>query len=93
MLYSSWKEGETSPQKQRSGVGECIWRTQATGWRGYEGMARRYDLSYSREELRKILDGWSDLVGRMKQMFCFFNNCHKGSAAANALVMRDLFFI
>ena len=56
----------------------------------YEGMARRYDFSYSREELRKIIDGWSDLVGRVKRMFCFFNNCHKGSAAANALAMRDL---
>ncbi|MDY7011233.1 MAG: DUF72 domain-containing protein [Planctomycetota bacterium] len=60
----------------------------AANW--YEGMAQRYDFSYSREELRKLLDGWSELVGKVRQMFCFFNNCHKGSAAANALAMRDL---
>lgn len=60
----------------------------AANW--YGGMAKRYDYSYSDDELREMLDGLSDLVGRIKQMFCFFNNCHKGSAAANALSLRKM---
>lgn len=60
----------------------------AANW--YGSMAERYDYAYSKEELRAILDGWSELVGNVRRMFCFFNNCNRGGAAANALEMRDL---
>ena len=50
----------------------------------YAGAAERYDYLYSAEELSAIASQWSSLPDPPQQVYAFFNNCHRGQAAANA---------
>jgi uncharacterized protein YecE (DUF72 family) len=50
----------------------------------YAGAAERYDYDYSRDELRNLLEEWSSLEAGARRVYAFFNNCHRGQAAANA---------
>jgi len=56
----------------------------------WSGGAERYDYLYSEEELRE----WAEEVRRrrekMRECWVFFNNCHRGQAAQNALQMKML---
>ena len=56
----------------------------------YAGEHERYDYSYSAPEMRKLLDDWSPLEGGVKAVNVFFNNCHRGQAAANAEAFRRI---
>jgi len=62
-------------------------RNAKTWW---DGGAERYDYLYSEEELR----GWAERIRRrreeMRECWVFFNNCHRGQAAQNALQMKML---
>jgi len=50
----------------------------------------RYDYLYSEEELRAWADRIRELAGRSREVLVFFNNCHRGQAAENALRMGEL---
>jgi len=56
----------------------------------YAGVAERYDWNYTNEEIKEILDRWSDTAGQVDRMYAFFNNCHHGQAAQNAEAMRRI---
>jgi uncharacterized protein YecE (DUF72 family) len=56
----------------------------------YAGGAERYDWNYTSDQIREILDRWSDTAEQVDQMYAFFNNCHHGQAAQNAEAMRRI---
>lgn len=60
----------------------------ASKW--YAGAQARYDYNYTEADIREFLDGWSPLAGRTDRVYTFFNNCHRGQAAENALAMRRI---
>ncbi|HIP92021.1 MAG TPA: DUF72 domain-containing protein [Thermotoga sp.] len=45
----------------------------------------RYDYLYSTEELKKFAKDVRRSMEEVKEVFVFFNNCHRGSAVINAL--------
>ncbi len=45
----------------------------------------RYDYLYSEEELRSFIQPIREIGGQTAKTFIFFNNCHGGSAARNAM--------
>lgn len=62
------------------------------GEKWWDGGPLRYDYTYSPGEL----DDWKRKIeklsakGNVKKLFLFFNNCHLGQAAANAIQMKQL---
>lgn len=50
-------------------------------------MEVRYDYLYSADELTELLEGIMAVSGDAKKTLAFFNNCHAGQAAKNALEM------
>jgi uncharacterized protein YecE (DUF72 family) len=51
----------------------------------------RYDYLYSEKELRGFVKPITDIASRASgNTFVFFNNCHSGKAARNALMMIEL---
>jgi uncharacterized protein YecE (DUF72 family) len=56
----------------------------------YAGEKERYDYGYSEGELRAVLEDWSGLESSVKSVNVFFNNCHRGQAAANAEAFRRI---
>jgi len=50
----------------------------------YGSAALRYDYSYGDDELHDLAAAWTDPGLGVRQVFAFFNNCHRGQAAANA---------
>ena len=55
----------------------------------WQGGALRYDYNYSKEELEE----WRDKIAKLKvkKTYFFFNNCHLGQAARNALEFKRMF--
>ena len=51
----------------------------------YAGLAQRYDYSYSDQELTQIAGKWTAPAIQAQTVYVFFNNCHRGQAAQNAL--------
>ena len=60
----------------------------ADNW--YKGAAERYDYSYAESELQEWLPMLEAIARRAKRLFIYFNNCHRGQAAANARSMKKL---
>ncbi|MFQ5453517.1 MAG: DUF72 domain-containing protein, partial [Candidatus Zixiibacteriota bacterium] len=56
----------------------------------WDGGAKRYDYNYSSEELQVWLDKTMKLKAKVKKVYIFFNNCHHGQAAKNALEFMQL---
>lgn len=57
----------------------------------WEGDSRsRYDYLYTDDELKEWLAAIHRLAERSKETYIFFNNCHGGQAAENAVRMREL---
>jgi uncharacterized protein YecE (DUF72 family) len=50
----------------------------------------RYDYLYSDHELKEFVPDIKDISGKTPKTFVFFNNCHAGSAAKNAVQMARL---
>lgn len=50
----------------------------------------RYDYLYSEDELQEFLFPIQEVAGLTDTTFVFFNNCHGGSAAKNALRLREM---
>ncbi len=62
-------------------------RNEANWW-GKGG--DRYDYDYSPEELKEWVAKIRELAEKSSKVYVFFNNCHAGQAARNALLMRDM---
>lgn len=60
-----------------------------TTWWG-RGTGDRYDYDYSPAELTEWLGKIRELAERSSKVHVFFNNCHAGQAARNALLMQDM---
>jgi uncharacterized protein YecE (DUF72 family) len=56
----------------------------------YKGEKERYDYLYTLDELREILGQWRSVTGPGQKVYAFFNNCHGGAAAANAVAFKRL---
>lgn len=56
----------------------------------YAGAAERYDYDYREDELRDILSHWQGPAAAAETTYTFFNNCHRGQAAANAQAFRRI---
>ena len=50
----------------------------------------RYDYDYSPKELEDWVRKIRELAEKASKVYVFFNNCHAGQAARNALLMRDM---
>jgi len=50
----------------------------------------RYNYLYSEEELKEFLPSITMITANTKKLLIFFNNCHGGAAAKNALMMIKL---
>ncbi|MFN4245959.1 MAG: DUF72 domain-containing protein [Brevinematia bacterium] len=55
----------------------------------YRGEKLRYDYFYSDDELREWVQK-INLNSTFDKVYCFFNNCHKGSAVKNALRFKEI---
>ena len=60
----------------------------AENW--WNGGDLRYDYNYSDEELTDWRDKTIKLSLKVKKIFIFFNNCHHGQAAKNALYFKNM---
>jgi uncharacterized protein YecE (DUF72 family) len=50
----------------------------------------RYNYLYSKEELAEFIPPLRSVSADAKTTFAFFNNCHAGAAATNALMMKQM---
>jgi uncharacterized protein YecE (DUF72 family) len=66
-------------------------RNKAKWWQHKEA-GERYDYLYSGEELREWLPKLKSLAENTQDTLVFFNNCHFGQAARNALEMQGMLF-
>ena len=62
-------------------------RNTANWW---GGGGDRYDYDYSPGELKEWVAKIRELAEKASKVYVFFNNCHAGQAARNALLMRDM---
>jgi uncharacterized protein YecE (DUF72 family) len=62
-------------------------RNEKTWW---GGGGDRYDYDYSPGELKEWVAKIRELAEKASKTYVFFNNCHAGQAARNALLMRDM---
>ncbi|UCD63827.1 MAG: DUF72 domain-containing protein [Candidatus Zixiibacteriota bacterium] len=56
-------------------------RNSAKWW---DGGPLRYDYSYSEEELNRWKEKLMKITDKVKSIYVFFNNCHRGQAVNNA---------
>jgi uncharacterized protein YecE (DUF72 family) len=63
-------------------------RNEKTWWGRGDG--DRYDYDYSPKELEDWVRKIRELAEKASKVYVFFNNCHAGQAARNALLMRDM---
>lgn len=63
-------------------------RDASKWWDG--GLKGRYDYDYQESELKEWIPKLLKLGQDTKKIYIFFNNCHEGHAAKNALRMREL---
>jgi uncharacterized protein YecE (DUF72 family) len=64
-------------------------RNRQAWWGG--STEERYDYSYGRDELEPWVEKITTMGERARKVYVFFNNCHAGHAARNALLMKKLF--
>jgi len=56
----------------------------------YNSSADRYNYLYSKEELESFMPSIGELAEQAQSTLVYFNNCHAGSAARNAAMMKEL---
>ncbi|MFQ6618419.1 MAG: DUF72 domain-containing protein [Fidelibacterota bacterium] len=64
-------------------------RNTLTWWDSSKG--DRYDYLYTRDELLEWREKIRQIQEKTDKLYLFFNNCHHGQAAQNALEMKELF--
>jgi len=52
----------------------------------------RYDYRYSKDELEEFIPPINDIAAKTNTVLVFFNNCHAGSAAKNAIMLAQMLF-
>jgi uncharacterized protein YecE (DUF72 family) len=52
----------------------------------------RYDYLYSNDELKEFIPAIHDIALKTNTVLVFFNNCHAGSAAKNAIMLAQMLF-
>jgi len=52
----------------------------------------RYDYLYSNDELKEFIPPINDMAVKTNTVLVFFNNCHAGSAAKNAIMLAQMLF-
>jgi uncharacterized protein YecE (DUF72 family) len=83
-------DGLVPPLARRTGDAGYVrfhGRNAKTWW---GGGGDRYDYDYSPEELKDWVAKIRELAEKASKVYVFFNNCHAGQAARNALLMRDM---
>jgi uncharacterized protein YecE (DUF72 family) len=55
-------------------------------------VSERYNYLYSGEELRGFIPPIKEIAEKTGTVFVFFNNCHAGSAAKNAIMLTQMLF-
>jgi uncharacterized protein YecE (DUF72 family) len=55
-----------------------------------EPLEVRYDYLYSRNELKEFVAPIKDIARKASVTYVFFNNCHAGKAAKNALMLNEI---
>ena len=53
-------------------------------------VSERYNYLYSEDELKEFLPPIKALSAKTSTLFVFFNNCHAGSAAKNAVMLAKM---
>ena len=53
-------------------------------------VSERYNYLYCEEELKEFLPPIQELSAKTNTLFVFFNNCHAGSAAKNAVMLAKM---
>jgi len=53
-------------------------------------VSERYNYLYSDKELKKFVPVIQSSEAAAEKTYCFFNNCHNGQAAKNALKIKSL---
>ncbi|MFA5858483.1 MAG: DUF72 domain-containing protein [Elusimicrobiota bacterium] len=56
----------------------------------YKSYEDRYNYDYSAKELSEFIPVIQNFVNIVNKVLIFFNNCHAGSAAKNAMLMKQL---
>lgn len=72
-----------------SGIGYFRFHGRNTSWFNVPASVR-YDYLYSTEELKAFIAPITRLASKTGKVFAFFNNCHAGSAAHNAVALIRL---
>ncbi len=62
----------------------------AAKWFNHREAWERYDYLYSDDELKWWIPRIQDMVSQSDDTYVFFNNCHRGQAAVNAVRMKEL---
>jgi len=52
----------------------------------------RYNYLYSESEIKELLPGILEVAGKVTKTMAFFNNCHAGQAAKNAIELARMLF-
>jgi len=52
----------------------------------------RYDYLYSKDEIKEFIAPIYDISIKTNTIMVFFNNCHAGSAAKNAIMLAQMLF-
>lgn len=60
----------------------------AANW--FKGNGLRYDYNYSEQELRDVLEQWSQVESQASRVYTLFNNCNRGQAGHNAMAFRRI---
>ena len=77
------------PPSATSEVGYFHFHGRNTHWFNSPS-AIQYNYLYSEEELKSFLPSIRMIASKTQKVLIFFNNCHGGSAAKNALMMTKL---
>ncbi len=72
-----------------SGVGYFRLHGRNSNWFNAPGSIR-YDYLYSAEELKQFIQPIQQIAAKTDRVMVFFNNCHAGSAAKNALMLARM---
>ena len=79
------------PYKVIATTDEAYFRFHGRNKKWFEAQRdERYDYLYSDEELSSFAKDINEISKKVKVTVAFFNNCHKGSAALNALKLRSM---
>ena len=72
-----------------SSIGYFRFHGRNKNWFG-GSVSERYNYFYNKNELEQFVPPIKEVVGKTKETLVFFNNCHAGSAARNAVQLARM---